>query len=49
MMVSMWWVIVAAFVGVGIGMFLFALMAMAGSEPAMQLPPDAAIEPPALQ
>jgi hypothetical protein len=48
MMISVWWVIVAAFIGMGLGMLVFALMTMAGSEP-MQLPPDAVAEPPAVQ
>jgi hypothetical protein len=48
MMIPMWWAIAAALIGVGLGMFLFALMAMAGSEP-MELPPDALPEPPAMQ
>jgi len=32
-MVEAWWLLVAACGGVGVGMFLFALMAMAGAEP----------------
>lgn len=32
-MVSAWWLLVAACVGVSIGMFLFAVMTMAGTEP----------------
>jgi len=32
-MVEAWWLLVAACGGVGVGMFLFALMSMAGAEP----------------
>lgn len=45
-MISVWWLIVAVFAGVGLGMFVFALMAMAGSEPTMQLPPEGVAEQP---
>ena len=36
-MVEAWWLLVAACGGVGIGMFLFALMSMAGEEPQSDL------------
>ena len=32
-MVEAWWLLVAACGGVGVGMFLFALMSMAGEDP----------------
>jgi len=32
-MVDAWWLVLAACGGVGVGMFLFALMSMAGEEP----------------
>lgn len=32
-MVDAWWLLVAACGGVGVGMFLFALMSMAAEEP----------------
>jgi len=36
-MVEAWWLVVAACCGVGVGMFLFALMSMAGEEPRSDL------------